>query len=41
MEDLKQYKPIEREPVEGTFRDFKIVSMPPASSGGIHLIFKC
>ena len=38
MEDLKQYKPLEREPVEGTFRDFKIVSMPPASSGGIHLI---
>ena len=37
MEDLKQYKPLEREPVEGTFRDFKIVSMPPASSG-IHLI---
>ena len=38
MEDLKQYKPVEREPVQGTFRDFKIVSMPPASSGGIHLI---
>ena len=38
MEDLKQYKPVEREPVKGTFRDFKIVSMPPASSGGIHLI---
>ena len=38
MEDLKEYKPVEREPVQGTFRDFKIVSMPPASSGGIHLI---
>ena len=37
-EDLKNYMPIERPPVEGTYKEFKIVSMPPASSGGIHLI---
>ena len=37
-EDLKNYKPVERSPVEGTYKNFKIVSMPPASSGGIHLI---
>ena len=37
-EDLKNYMPVERSPVEGTYKEFKIVSMPPASSGGIHLI---
>ena len=37
-EDLKNYIPVERSPVEGTYKEFKIVSMPPASSGGIHLI---
>ena len=37
-EDLKNYKAVERSPVEGTYKNFKIVSMPPASSGGIHLI---
>ena len=36
--DLKNYTPVERSPVEGTYKNFKIVSMPPASSGGIHLI---
>ena len=37
-EDLKNYIVAERLPVEGTYKDFKIVSMPPSSSGGIHLI---
>ena len=37
-DDLKNYVPVERSPVEGTYKNFKIVSMPPASSGGIHLI---
>ena len=37
-EDLKNYKAVERSPVEGTYKDFRIVSMPPASSGGVHLI---
>jgi len=37
-QDLKNYMPVERSPVEGTYKNFKIVSMPPASSGGIHLI---
>ena len=37
-DDLQNYMPIERSPVEGTYKNFKIVSMPPASSGGIHLI---
>jgi len=38
LEDLKSYKPVIRNPVVGTYRDFKIYSMPPPSSGGIHLI---
>ena len=38
LEDLAGYVPLEREPVTGTFKDFEIVSMPPPSSGGIHLI---
>ena len=37
-EDLENYKAIERSPVVGTYKDFRIVSMPPASSGGVHLI---
>ena len=37
-EDLRGYLPIVRSPVEGTYRGRKIVSMPPPSSGGVHLI---
>jgi len=37
-EDLKNYKPIEREPVRGTYRGYDILSMPPPSSGGVHVI---
>ena len=36
-EDLSIYKPIERKPIEFTYRGYKIYSMPPASSGGICL----
>ncbi len=36
--DLRQYKPIWRDPVCGAFRQYKVCSMPPPSSGGIHLI---
>ena len=38
FKDLENYKAVERPPVEGTYKDFRIVSMPPASSGGVHLI---
>ncbi|MCJ2034234.1 gamma-glutamyltransferase [Methylobacterium sp. J-068] len=37
-EDLAAYRPILREPVRGTYRGYAIASMPPPSSGGIHLI---
>ena len=36
-EDLRQYKPVWREPVKGTYRGYTIYSMPPPSSGGIVL----
>lgn len=37
-EDLKNYRVVEREPVRGTYRGYTIESMPPPSSGGVHLI---
>jgi len=37
-DDLKNYKAVVREPVRGTYRGYDIVSMPPPSSGGVHLI---
>lgn len=38
LDDLKSYRAIEREPVRGTYRGHDIVSMPPPSSGGVHVI---
>ncbi|MCX6167862.1 MAG: gamma-glutamyltransferase [Ignavibacteriales bacterium] len=38
LKDLEDYKVIERFPVEGFYRGYKIISMPPPSSGGICLI---
>ena len=37
-QDLADYQPQERVPVQGTYRDYDIVSMPPPSSGGTVLI---
>ena len=36
--DLKNYKAIERVPVTGNYRGYQIVSMPPPSSGGVHIV---
>jgi gamma-glutamyltranspeptidase/glutathione hydrolase len=36
--DLKNYRVVEREPVTGNYRGYQIVSMPPPSSGGVHII---
>ncbi|MGB8701336.1 MAG: gamma-glutamyltransferase, partial [Thermosynechococcaceae cyanobacterium] len=38
LKDLEQYKPTWRSPVCGTFRTLQVCSMPPPSSGGVHLI---
>ena len=37
-EDMAAYKAVSREPVRGTYRGYEVVSMPPPSSGGVHLI---
>ena len=37
-DDLIAYAPIVREPVRGTYRGLEVVSMPPPSSGGVHLV---
>ena len=34
-EDLARYKPIERVPIEGTYRGYTLFTMPPSSSGGV------
>lgn len=36
--DLGAYEVKLRDPVEGTYRGHRIVSMPPPSSGGVHLV---
>ncbi|WP_199508875.1 MULTISPECIES: gamma-glutamyltransferase [unclassified Psychrobacter] len=38
LQDLENYQAIARKPVKGTYREFDVVSMPPPSSGGTHII---
>ena len=38
LEDLERYTAVERKPIKGTYREYKIYSMPPPSSGGVALI---
>ncbi|WP_394392484.1 gamma-glutamyltransferase [Shewanella woodyi] len=38
LDDLKNYKVVERKPVQGDYRGYQVVSMPPPSSGGVHII---
>lgn len=37
-EDLAAYRPIEREPLRGTYRGYGVIGMPPISSGGVALL---
>jgi gamma-glutamyltranspeptidase/glutathione hydrolase len=37
-EDLKNYKAVWRKPVIGNYKEYKIITMPPPSSGGIALL---
>jgi len=37
-EDLKKYRVVERAPLTSSYRGYQIVSMPPPSSGGVHVI---
>ncbi|WP_075182615.1 gamma-glutamyltransferase [Pantoea sp. 1.19] len=36
--DLAAYRAVERQPVSGTYRGYEVFSMPPPSSGGIHIV---
>jgi gamma-glutamyltranspeptidase / glutathione hydrolase len=38
LDDLKSYKAVERDVVRGSYRGHDIASMPPPSSGGVHLV---
>ena len=36
--DLRGYRVTERQPVAGSYRGYRVVSMPPPSSGGTHIV---
>lgn len=36
--DFANYRIVLRQPVETSYRDYKVVSFPPPSSGGVHLV---
>lgn len=36
--DLAAYRAVERKPVSGSYRGYEVFSMPPPSSGGIHIV---
>ncbi|MEO0375608.1 MAG: gamma-glutamyltransferase [Cyanobacteria bacterium P01_A01_bin.17] len=38
LKDLKSYRPTWRDPVCGPFQQVRVCSMPPPSSGGVHLL---
>ena len=38
MDDLANYRVVEREPVRGTFRGYDIAAMSAPSSGGMHIV---
>lgn len=38
LEDLRNYRAVERTPLRGSYRGYEIVTMPPPSSGGIALL---
>lgn len=37
-EDLKNYAPAWRQPLVGNYKDYRVISMPPSSSGGVALL---
>lgn len=38
LDDLASYQPAIREPITGKYRGYTIKSMPPPSSGGVHIV---
>ena len=37
-DDLKNYKPVWREPLIGSYRERRVITMPPPSSGGVAIL---
>ncbi|MGB3742643.1 MAG: gamma-glutamyltransferase [Castellaniella sp.] len=37
-QDLARYRAVERTPIAGEYRGYRVLAMPPPSSGGIHLV---
>ena len=37
-QDLQNYKAVIRKPIKGSFRGYDVYSMPPPSSGGVHIV---
>jgi gamma-glutamyltranspeptidase/glutathione hydrolase len=38
LDDLEAYRAVARAPVAGTYHGYQILSMPPPSSGGVHIV---
>lgn len=38
LEDLGGYRPLEQEPLKGTYKDTMIYTLPPPGSGGLHIL---
>ncbi len=38
VDDLKNYRAVERTPLDGSYRGYVVVAMPPPSSGGVELL---
>jgi gamma-glutamyltranspeptidase / glutathione hydrolase len=38
IDDFRNYEAVVRAPVRGAYRGYEIVSMPPPSSGGVHIV---
>lgn len=37
-EDLKRYTAVRRTPIQGTYREYDVIAMPPPTSGGVALV---
>lgn len=38
LDDLKQYRPVERTPLAGKYREYDVITAPPPSSGGVGIL---
>ncbi|NIO48108.1 MAG: gamma-glutamyltransferase [Candidatus Aminicenantes bacterium] len=38
LKDLALYKPVEHPPLKGIYKDYTLFTIPPPSSGGVHMI---